>query len=312
MSMRDEVFEGLARSPRRFPSQYLYDARGALLFEKICGTEEYYLTRTEIAILEDHLPEIADLIGPGALVIEPGSGNGQKTQLLLEALANPAGYAPIDISREQLELFAGELRATFPALKILPVCGDFTGDYAIPTCPAPVRRRMIFFPGSTIGNFGTEQAVRVLASLAGQLDVRGCALIGFDLKKDASLLEPAYDDAAGHSREFALNILVRLNRELGADFRTDRFEYVAPYNSSRGRIEMALVSRAKQIVQIDGEPFRFERDERIVTEYSYKYDLDEFKLLCGRAGLKVVRSWTDPDRLFGVVYLERAVSGRIA
>ena len=305
MTMRDDVFEALASSPRRLPSQYLYDARGAFLFEKICETAEYYPTRTEIAILERRLPEIAALVGPEALVIEPGSGSGQKTQLLLEALADPAGYAPIDISCAQLDLFADELRASFPALEVLPVCADFTGDYEAPICSVPVRRRLIFFPGSTIGNFGPEDAITVLESMVDHLDRQGCALIGVDLKKDISILEPAYDDAEGHSREFALNILVRLNRELGANFRTDQFDYVAPYNASRGRIEMALVSNLDQTVQIDGEPFQFESGERIVTEYSYKYDLDDFALLCGRAGLNAVRSWTDPDRLFGVVYLER-------
>jgi len=306
MALREDVFDGLAGDPRRFPSQYLYDARGAFLFEKICTTPEYYPTRTEIAILRRHLPEIADLVGPGALVIEPGSGSGQKTQHLLEALAEPAGYAPIDISCEQLELFANDLRAAYPTLEVLPVCADFTGDYEAPHCSSPARRRMIFFPGSTIGNFGPDEAITVLRGLADHLDDRGCALIGVDLKKDASILEPAYDDAQGYSREFALNILVRLNRELDATFRTDRFGYEAPYNASLGRIEMALVSRAGQTVLIDGEPVHFDHDERVVTEYSYKYDLREFAELCARAGLELVVSWTDPDRLFGVVYLERA------
>ncbi len=303
-TMRDDVLRGLSRIPKELPSQYLYNKRGAELFEQICKTKEYYPTRTELDILSRHMGAIADRIGPGAIVIEPGSGSGLKTRTLLQGLDEPAGYVPIDVAKEQLTQFATSVDCEFPEIEVIPVCADFTTDYEIPSCKNTEGSRVCYFPGSTIGNFKPHSAINVLQHLAELCDDDGGVLIGVDLKKDRTTLESAYDDAEGVSREFALNYLVRLNRELGADFNVDQFDYEAPYNESLGRIEMALVSLCKQEVNIDESCVRFEKDERVHTEYSYKYTLDEFATLAERANLRVEQTWTDPDEQFSVQYLE--------
>jgi dimethylhistidine N-methyltransferase len=305
-TMRDDVLRGLAQEPKVLPSQYLYDERGARLFEAICETDEYYLTRTEIAILRRHMNAIVDRIGPGALVIEPGSGSGLKTRLLLENLDGPAGYVPIDVAKQQLIEFAAQVDQAFPELDVTPVCADFTHDYALPRCDARVRKRLMYFPGSTIGNFTPAAAVKVLRRMAELCERDGGVLVGVDLKKNRAVLESAYDDAQGVSREFALNYLLRLNRELCADFKLNQFDYEAPYNETHGRIEMALVSRARQVAHIDGIAVPFRADERVRTEYSYKYTPEEFAVLAEKAGLTVVDFWTDSGRLFSVQYLSPA------
>jgi dimethylhistidine N-methyltransferase len=304
-TMREDVLRALRCEPKRLPSQYLYDERGARLFERICETAEYYLTRAELSILETNLDAISARVGPEALVVEPGSGSGLKTRLLLNGLERPAGYVPIDVSRKQLARVTKEMEKEFPGLEVLPVCADFTGDYEVPAPTAEFRSRVAYFPGSTIGNFAPGEAVAVLRRLS---TLGRGVLIGIDLDKDRRVLEPAYDDAEGHSREFALNILVRLNREIGADFAVEQFGYEAPYNEDAGRIEMALVSERKQRVHIDGHRVEFQPDERVLTEYSYKYDLDGFAELAGRAGLEVVETWTDPAELFSVLYLTRGAT----
>lgn len=302
-AMRDDVLRGLAQDPKTLPSQYLYDERGARLFESICETEEYYLTRTEIAILKQNMGAIVDRIGPGALIIEPGSGSGTKTQLLLENLEEPAGFVPIDMAKQQLAKVAAHVDQRFPDLDVMPVCADFTDGYDVPPCENAVRKRVAYFPGSTIGNFTPPVAVGVLQHMAKVCDDDGGVLIGVDLEKERAILEPAYDDAAGVSSEFALNYLVRLNRELGADFKLGQFGYEAPYNATHGRIEMALVSRCRQVAHIDGAAVSLDAEERVRTEYSYKYSPDEFAALAAQAGLEVTGFWTDPDRLFSVQYL---------
>jgi dimethylhistidine N-methyltransferase len=288
------------------PSQYLYDERGARLFERICETPEYYLTRTEIAILRRHMDAIVSRVGPGALVIEPGSGSGIKTRLLLENLEDPAGYVPIDVARQQLAEFAARMDRRFPDLEIMPVCADFTNDYELPPCEDEVKKRVTYCPGSTIGNFTPAAALNVLRHMGELCERDGGVLIGVDLKKDRQTLEAAYDDAQGISREFALNYFVRLNRELGADFEVSQFGYEAPYNEAHGRIEMALVSLRPQVAHVDGIGVTFETNERVRTEYSYKYSPEEFAALAGAAGLSVIEVWTDPDRLFSVQYLTPA------
>lgn len=304
-TMREDVLCALRCEPKRLPSHYLYDERGARLFEKICETGEYYLTRTELSILGANIDAISARIGPEALIIEPGSGSGLKTRLLLNGLERPAGYVPIDVSQKQLTRFTKEMEKEFPGLEVLPVCADFTGDHEVPAPTVKFRSRVTYFPGSTIGNFAPREAVAVLRHLS---KLGRSMLIGIDLEKDRSVLEPAYDDAEGHSREFALNILVRLNRELGADFAVEHFGYEAPYNEDAGRIEMALVSERKQRVHIDGHRVEFQRNERVLTEYSYKYHLDGFAELAGKAGLEVAETWTDPAGLFGVLYLTSGAS----
>lgn len=303
-TMRDDVLRGLSRAPKELPSQYLYDQRGAKLFERICETQEYYLTRTELGILRHNMDAIAARVGPGALVIEPGSGSGLKTRVLLKGLDDPAGYVPVDVAREQLAHFATSVVREFPELEVKPVCADFTDDYEVPAWDDDARMRVCYFPGSTIGNFKPTVARDVLQHLAELCDDDGGVLIGVDLKKDRTMLESAYDDAQGVSREFALNYLVRLNRELDAGFRIEQFGYEAPYNESLGRIEMALVSLCDQVVRIDGSPVRFKNGERVHTEYSYKYTLAEFAALAEKADLSVEETWTDSEELFSVQYLE--------
>lgn len=302
--MREDILRGLAARPKYFPSQYLYDERGAQLFEDICATQEYYPTRTEVAILETHMEAIVSRVGPDALVIEPGSGSGVKTCLLLSNLESPAGYAPIDVAREQLVEFAAKIEGRFPDLAVLPVCADFSNGYEIPRCANRVGRRVVFFPGSTIGNFTPSDAVDILRHMKRLCGPGGGILIGVDLKKGRDVLEPAYDDQAGASAEFATNILVRLNRELDADFDLSLFSYEAPYNEALGRIEMALVSLTTQVVHIGGVDVHFSAGERARTEYSYKYTEGEFAALARRAGLQVCDAWTDSRRWFSVQYLE--------
>ena len=302
-TMRDEVLRGLSQNPKMLPSQYLYDERGARLFERICQTDDYYLTRTEIAMLRRNMDDITKRIGPGALVIEPGSGSGTKTQLLLQNLDEPAGYVPIDMAKEQLIDFATDMDERFPQLDIMPICADFTGQYDLPSCNNEVRRRVAYFPGSTIGNFTPPDALDILQHMAELCEGDGSVLIGVDLKKDRQTLEAAYDDAEGVSRDFALNYLVRLNRELDADFKLEQFGYEAPYDEAHGRIEMALVSRCRQVARIDGETVSLESEERVRTEYAYKYTPDEFAALADGAGLIVDDVWTDPKGLFSVQHL---------
>jgi dimethylhistidine N-methyltransferase len=285
------------------PSQYLYDERGARIFEGICETDEYYLTRTEMGILRQNMEAIINRIGPGVLVIEPGSGSGIKTQLLLENLKSPVGYMPIDVAKRQLTQFAAQMGRRFPQLDIVPVCADFTKCYDLPPCGDRACRRVVYFPGSTIGNFTPAVAVEMLRRMGELCGGGGGVLIGVDLKKDRAILESAYDDADGVSRAFALNYLVRLNRELGADFKLERFGYEAPYNEAHGRIEMALVSRCWQVAHLDGVSVTFGKNERVRTEYSYKHSPEGFTALAESAGLAVIDVWADPDRLFSVQYL---------
>jgi dimethylhistidine N-methyltransferase len=210
---------------------------------------------------------------------------------------------PIDVAKKQLAEFAGQMDQRFPDLNVMPVCADFTNGYALPPFGAAVRKRVVYFPGSTIGNFTPVVAVQMLRHLGELCDDDGGVLVGLDLKKDRAIIEPAYDDAEGVSREFALNYLVRLNRELDADFGLEQFGYEAPYNEVHSRIEMALVSRCRQVARIDGVVVSFDTDERVRTEYSYKYSLGEFAALAENTGLEVTDTWTDPDHLFSVQYL---------
>jgi dimethylhistidine N-methyltransferase len=301
--MLHEVMSGLRQKPKRLPSQYLYDARGAALFERICSLDEYYLTRTEMSILREALPEIAWRIGMRGLVFEPGSGASEKTLMLLAALYEPAAYVPVDVSSEQLFANANRLAREFPKIEIAPVCADFSQPLRLPVISRRVDRRVCFFPGSTLGNFAPEQAVDLLRKLKGYARDGGAVLVGIDLQKAACVLEPAYNDTAGVSADFALNYLVRLNRELDADFDLDCFGYEAPYNRALGRIEMYLVSRLTQVAHVGGHEVRLAAGERICTELSYKYSLAGFRELTARAGLRAERVWTDPQRYFSVQLL---------
>ena len=298
-----DVLEGLGRPEKALPCKYFYDARGAELFEQICTLDEYYLTRCELAILERHAGAMARAIGPGCALIEYGSGSGRKTRLLLDALPDPVAYVPVDLSAEQLRESARQLARDYPHLEVVPVCADFARPFPLPRLrPAPARR-VVYFSGSTIGNFGPPEATALLADIARLVGPGGGLLIAVDLHKDRSLLEPAYDDARGVTAAFNLNLLVRINRELGADFRPERFRHHAFYNEGRGRVEMHLVSLADQAVHVGGQAFAFRAGETICTEYSYKYSLEEFAGLANAAGLRRERVWTDERGLFSVQYL---------
>jgi dimethylhistidine N-methyltransferase len=298
----EDVLEGLSRTERRLPCKYFYDRRGCELFEEICRLEEYYLTRTELAIMQRHAEEMAALIGREAEVIELGSGSSLKTRILLDHLQQPAAYAPVDIAREHLAATAAQLRLRYPRLEVLPLCADFADWFEPPESSAEVGRRVVYFPGSTIGNFEPDEAETLLARIAALAGEEGGFLIGLDLQKDPRILEAAYNDSRGVTAQFNLNLLARINRELGGDFQLDRFRHSAIYNAASGRIEMHLVSQTIQAVHLAGRTFRFSKGESICTEYSYKYDLPAFCRQAARAGFRHVQTWTDPRQMFAVVY----------
>jgi len=305
-SFRDAVFAGLSRDPKSLPCKFFYDARGSALFEKICDLPEYYLTRTEIAILDRFAADIATRLGPHCRLIELGSGASQKVRILLEALDRPAAYIAVDISREQLRKSAARLAADFPKLAVVAVCADYTRPFTLPPLPGPEGKRVGFFPGSTIGNFEPRQVVKFLADWAALLGPGGEMLIGADLKKDPKILNAAYNDKAGINAAFNLNLLARINRELGGDFDLDRFAHVAFYDEAQGRVELYLKSLVEQSVQVAGTRFRFGAGELIHTENSYKYAIDEFRTLAAQAGFEPIHTWTDRHQLFSVHYLRRA------
>ena len=299
----EEVLEGLRRARKRIPSKYFYDARGSELFEQICDLDEYYLTRAELEIMQRHAGEMGAALGPRCSLIEYGSGSGRKTRLLLEQLAEPAAYVPIDISDTALRASASAIAAAHPSLDVIPVCADYTRPVHLPAASLRAARRAIYFPGSTIGNFTRSQAWGFLTRASALVGAEGGMLIGADLKKDARALEAAYDDRNGVTAAFNLNLLTRANRELGADFHPGRFRHRAFYDRRIGRIEMHLVSVVKQSVHIGDEVFRFDAGESILTEYSYKYSVRDFTALARRAGLTVRRCWTDHAGRFAVYYL---------
>jgi L-histidine Nalpha-methyltransferase len=300
---RADVLRGLRRPSKRLPCKYFYDDAGSRLFDRICELPEYYPTRTELGILEADAAAMAERLGPNALLIEYGSGSGTKTRLLLDALDRPAGYLPVDISREHLERSAAALAADYPGLAVLPVCADFTQPFEPPKTTPSANRRVVYFPGSTIGNFSPHMARRLLAQMVQLVGGGGAVLIGVDLKKDPRVLEAAYDDAAGVTAEFNRNILIRINRELGGTFNLDHFVHHSLYNPMQGRAEMHLVSRRRQTIRVAGEPITIEDGESILTECSYKYTVRGFQTLAAAAGLRARQAWTDPKHWFSVQYL---------
>lgn len=302
----EEVLAGLAQAPRSLPCKYFYDAFGSQLFDRICELDEYYPTRTELAIMERHVREIVTCLGPRCLLVEYGSGSSLKTRILLDHLEDPAGYVPIDISREHLLQSAAELAATYETIPVLPVCADYTQDVEVPRPGGHVGRVVVYFPGSTIGNLTPAQARSFLQRIAGVGGPGGGLLIGVDLKKDVDVLWAAYNDAQGVTAAFNKNLLTRINRELGADFDVDRFEHEAVYDPAHGRVEMRLVSTVDQEVHLAGRTIPFRKHERIVTEYSYKYSPGDFATLAASAGFAVERVWTDEASLFSVQLLVNA------
>jgi dimethylhistidine N-methyltransferase len=300
---REEVLRGLLSPQKELPCKLLYDSVGSELFEQICALDEYYPTRAEMRIMRASAAEMAAQFGPECLLIEYGSGSSTKTRLLLDRLERPAAYVPIDISREQLSQAAEAIARAYPDLQVLPVCADFTGTLSVPKSRQVARRRVAYYPGSTIGNFTPEDARRFLNRIAEACGASGGLLLGVDLKKDPLMLHRAYNDALGVTAAFNMNILARLNRELDAAFQLESFRHYAFYNPVFARVEMHLISLVKQVVRVAGVPIRFERGESIWTEASYKYNPDEFADLAARAGWKVEQVWTDDRGLFSVQYL---------
>ncbi|BAZ93998.1 methyltransferase [Thiohalobacter thiocyanaticus] len=302
--LRAEVLHGLAQRPRRIPPKFFYDQRGSELFEAITDTPEYYPTRTELGLLEAHGEAMAELLGRGGVLLELGSGSSRKIRLLLDAL-RPALYMPLDISREFLLLSAGELARDYPAIRVHAACVDYSQGLALPALPEGLPRAA-FFPGSSIGNFEPDQARQLLAHVTRALGPGGRLLIGVDLQKDPAILNAAYNDATGVTAAFNRNLLVRINRELGADFDLAHFHHRAFYAPGHGRVEMHLISDCLQQVRLDGQRFRFEAGEGIHTECSYKYSVEGFQTLAARAGFAPLAVWTDRDQLFSVHCLEVA------
>ena len=298
-----DVLAGLSGQPKSLPCKYFYDAAGCRLFERITETPEYYPTRTEAAIFRDAAESIARFIGPDAALIEFGSGNSEKSRVLLDAcgrfVGGLAAYVPQDISGPFLETVAGRLRDDYPGLPVLPVAGDFTKPVALPELP-PHRRRAGFFPGSTIGNFGPGAAAAVLRNFREAVGPGGGLILGADLVKDAATLEAAYDDAAGVTAAFNRNLLARINRELGADFAVDRFRHEARWNAGESRVEMHLVADAPHAATVAGRRFEFAAGESIHTENSYKFTRETLDALAAEAGFASEAIWTDPRERFAV------------
>jgi dimethylhistidine N-methyltransferase len=295
-----DTLAGLSRTARQLPSKYFYDARGSRLFEQITHTPEYYPTRTELALLNRVLPDIARVMGPRLHVVELGSGSGRKTALLLAALQDLVAYTPIEISRAALLSSIDHLAPALPDVEMLPVCADFTRPVDVPAPEREPARRLLFFPGSTLGNFASEDALALLRAMRQTMGDHGLALIGIDLHKDPALIEAAYNDAEGITAAFTLNLLVRLNREVGSDFDLDGFRHRARYSTERLRIETDLVSQRAQDVHLDGRTFHFEAGEAIRVEYSHKYTDDGFDALVRQAGLQVAQRWDADSPAYGL------------
>jgi L-histidine N-alpha-methyltransferase len=300
---RADVLAGLTRPDKRLPAKYFYDAAGSALFDEITRLREYYPTRTELGIMRRHAAEMAARLGRGCLLVELGGGSLVKVRLLLDHLADPAGFVPVDVSGDHLRTAAAELARAYPGLDVLPVEADFTGPFPLPAPPRPAARRAVYFPGSTIGNFDPPEADALLRRVARLVGPGGGLLLGIDLRKDPAVLEAAYDDPAGVTAAFNKNLLARINRELGADFDPDAFAHRAVYDRERSRVEMHLVSRVAQRVRVAGRVVAFRAGEGIHTENSYKYDVAEFAARAAGCGLHADAVWTDDRRYFAVLHL---------
>ena len=296
-----DILAGLSAEPRSVPPKYFYDQTGAKLFDAICRTEEYYVTRTELAMMDEIGDALRARIGAGAGVLEYGAGSGWKTRKLLAALETPRAYVALDISRDHLITAACDLAADHPSVGVSAVCADFMDTAGLPeTVWKRGARRLAYMPGSTIGNLEPAQAQRFLKGARAHIGAQGAFLIGVDLKKSASVLHAAYNDAEGMAAAFNLNLLHRMRRELGAELTIDDFEHYAFYNAGAGRIEMHLVAGRPSDIVVAGERFHFHQGESLHTENSYKYSVAEFGALAGRAGWQTEHVWLDPDRLFSL------------
>jgi dimethylhistidine N-methyltransferase len=300
-----EILAGLRQSAKMISPKYFYDERGSQLFDEITHLPEYYPTETELLIMQDNIDELANLVGPEASLIEYGSGSSRKTRVLLEHLHELAVYVPVDISEDHLIASARKIRSEFPGLEVLPVVADFTRPFALPNPTIMPRRNVVYFPGSTIGNFTHDDAEDLLSVMHQEAGEDGAMLIGVDLQKDPRIIERAYNDSAGVTARFNLNMLTHLNREFGFDFDEDAFSHSAVYDSEEGRVVIELISERDQVVTSGEESIEIAKGEAILTEYSHKYTLDGFAAMAGRAGFEVAKVWTDEERLFSVQYCLR-------
>jgi len=299
-----EVLTGLHATPKTLPCKFFYDEKGSKLFDRICELPEYYPTRTETALLEAIGGEVGKCIGPHAQIIEYGCGSVKKIRPVVDALDHPAAYVAVDISKEHLLAAATMLATDYPPLEVHAICADFVQPFPVtPPTAYPDARRVGFFPGSTLGNFTPDAARAFLAGAAKLVGSGGGMLIGIDLKKDPAILNAAYNDAEGVTAAFNMNLLTRINRELGADFDLDQFEHHAFYNAGMGRVEMHLRSLCDQTVAIDGTGFEFTAGETIHTENSHKYDIEQFQAMARDAGFEPQRVWTDGADLFSIHFL---------
>ena len=300
-----EILKGLGQSQKAISSKFFYDERGSRLFDQICELPEYYLTRTEVGILHEYAVEMANRIGPQASLIEFGSGSSLKIRILLENLDQLAAYVPVDISRDYLVMAADDIARDFPEVEVLPVAADFTHPFDLPDPVVTPVRNVVYFPGSTIGNFSHTAAHDLLRVMHHEAGKNGALLIGIDLQKDKEIIEAAYNDSAGVTAEFNLNVLRRINREFGADFELDNFRHRAIYAEASGRIEMYLVSSCDQIVTIAGHDFSISAGESILTEHSHKYTTAGFVAIAARAGFSLEKHWRDSGEMFSVLYFLR-------
>jgi len=298
-----ELLDGLRMDEKQISPKYFYDERGSQLFDEITKLPEYYLTNTESDIMLDNIEEIVALVGEQASLIEFGSGSSLKTRILLEHLNDLAVYVPVDISEDHLLASAEQIRSEFPHTEVLPVVADFTQQFALPDPAIMPKRNVVYFPGSTIGNFTHDAALELLRVMRHEARDDGALLIGVDLQKDPAIIESAYNDSAGVTAEFNVNVLRHLNRDYGADFDVDTFSHDARYDPEEGRVVIRLVSSRDQVINFAGTQINIEDGEGILTEYSHKYTLDGFKTMARAAGFEVARVWTDERALFSVQYL---------
>jgi len=301
----DEIIDGLKKSPKRLPTKLFYDEKGSQLFDKICELDEYYPTRTELKILDDNIDDITSYFGDNGVLVELGSGSSVKIRLLIDHLPTLSAYVPVDISSEHLIYSAECLKADNPELKVYPLVADYTKEFVLPIINEDYKTIDAFYPGSTIGNFTPKKARSFLERVANTFGKDSGLLIGVDLKKEKSILNAAYNDSKGITAEFNLNLLNHINNLVNADFDVNKFSHYAFYNEDVGRIEMHLVSEENQEVNIDDEVINFKKDENILTEYSYKYSLRDFKKLVDGI-YDVEKIWVDDNHLFSVQFL-RAV-----
>lgn len=301
-----EIVDGLSDEVKKISPKYFYDQRGSQLFDEITRLPEYYLTATELGIMRDNMDEICALVGKRASLIEFGSGSSLKTRLLLDHLSALAAYVPVDISGDYLHACAAQIRDEYPHVDVLPVVADFTQHFQLPSPAITPVRNIVYFPGSTIGNFEHDAALELLRVIHHEAGENGALLIGVDLQKDPNLIERAYNDSAGVTAEFNLNMLQHLNRDYGATFDVTEFVHSANYDQDNGRVVIELVSQVEQTFAIGNTEFNLANGEAILTEYSHKYTIEEFADMVEQVGFSVAKVWTDTRCLFSVQYCVRA------